>query len=140
MKNDGVGGYTILLDVFFLLLPFELHLLSLLGYNFFESFTFLILSILRLFHLEILLDVELGYIVDKFNQEWREAEFVPPVNLVFEIFKADLFYVRVLVDYFSDDFAPEKVIIRILVQNFFVDISWGKITSKEPIHVALEAT
>jgi len=69
MKNDGVGGYTMLLDVFFLLLPFELHLLSLLGYNFFESFTFLILSILRLFHLEILLDVELGYIVDKFNQE-----------------------------------------------------------------------
>ena len=140
MKNDGVGGYTMLLDVFFLLLPFELHLLSLLGYNFFESFTFLILSILRLFHLEILLDVELGYIVDKFNQEWREAEFVRPVNFVFEIFKADLFYVRVLVDYFSDDFATEKGIIRILVKNFFFDVSWGKIASEELIHVALEAT
>ena len=69
MKDDGIGGYTILLDVFFLLLPFQLHLLSLLSYNFFESFTFLVLSILHLFHLEILLDVELGYIVDKVNQE-----------------------------------------------------------------------
>jgi hypothetical protein len=69
MKDDGIGGYTILLDVFFLLLPFQLHLLSLLSYNFFESFTFLVLSILYLFHLEILLDVELGYIVDKVNQE-----------------------------------------------------------------------
>ena len=45
MKDYCVGGYTILLNVFFLLLPFDLHLLSLLSYYLFESFTILVLSI-----------------------------------------------------------------------------------------------
>jgi hypothetical protein len=85
MKHYGVGGYPILLYVFFLLLPFELHLLSLLSYNLFESFTILVILVLCLFQFEVLLDVKLCYIEDKIYQKLREAEFVAPVNLVFEI-------------------------------------------------------
>jgi hypothetical protein len=64
MKDYSLGGYTILINVFFLLLPFELHLLSLLSNNLFESITILVLSILCLFYFEVLLDVELCYIED----------------------------------------------------------------------------
>lgn len=59
MKDHGVGCETILLNVQFLLLPFELHFLSLLSNDLFESFTILVISIFCCFHLEILLDIEL---------------------------------------------------------------------------------
>lgn len=107
MKDYCVWGYSILLYVFFLLLPFGLHFLSLLSYYLFESFPILVISILCLFHFEVLLDVKLCYIEDKVYQECGEAEFISPVNLVFEILKADLFNIRFLVDNFSDDFASE---------------------------------